>query len=240
MNVFIVHAHPEPKSFNAALTRTAVETLTGAGHAVRVSDLYAMRFDPVSDRRNFTTVRDPDFYNQQVEELHANEANGFAADIAAEQEKLAWCDLLILQFPLWWFGLPAIMKGWVDRVFAMGRTYGFGQWYDQGLFRGRRAMCSVTTGAPDSLYEPDGLHGDIRALLFPINHGILYFTGFTPLTPFVACGLARSDEPQRAAALARYRDAMLALDERPAIPYEPLAAYDASFRRKPGGAGASQ
>ena len=233
MNVFIVHAHPEPKSFNAALTRTAVETLTGAGHVVRVSDLCAMRFDPVSDRRNFTTVRDADFYNQQVEELHANETNGFVPAIAAEQEKLAWCDVLILQFPLWWFGLPAIMKGWVDRVFAMGRTYGFGQWYDQGLLRPRRAMCSVTTGAPQSLYEPDGLHGDIRSLLFPVNHGILYFTGFTPLEPFVAFGLARSDDAQRAAALARYREAMLALESRPAIAYEPLSAYDESFRRKP-------
>ena len=232
MNILVVHAHPEPKSFNGAMTRTAVAALTGAGHAVRVSDLYAMRFDPVSDRRNFTTVRDPDFYNQQVEELHANEADGFVPEIAAELDKLVWCDTLILQFPLWWFGLPAIMKGWVDRVFAMGRTYGFGQWYDQGIFRGRRAMCAVTTGAPESIYASDGLHGDIRNLLFPVNHGILYFTGFTPLEPFVAFGVGRADDAQRAATLDRYREAVLALDARPVIPYAPLDAYDSSFRLK--------
>jgi NAD(P)H dehydrogenase (quinone) len=202
-----------------------------------VSDLYAMGFDPVSDRRNFTTARDPDFYNQQVEELHATETNGFVPALAAELDKLAWCETLILQFPLWWFGLPAILKGWVDRVFAMGRTYGGGRWYDNGVFRGRRAMCSVTTGAPGSIYEPDGLHGDIAQILFPINHGILYFTGFTVLDPFLAYGPGRASDADRAATLIRYRDAVRGLDSRPAIAYPPLAAYDASFRRKPAAAG---
>ena len=86
------------------------------------SDLYRMRFNPVSDRRNFTTVKDADCLKLQVEEAWASESGGFAPDIEAELRKLEACDLLILQFPLWWFGLPAIMKGWVDRVLAMGRT----------------------------------------------------------------------------------------------------------------------
>jgi putative NADPH-quinone reductase len=73
MNVFLVLAHPEPRSFNAALTRTAVETLERAGHTTDVSDLYAMRFDPVSDRRNFTTVKDAAYYKQQAEEQHATQ-----------------------------------------------------------------------------------------------------------------------------------------------------------------------
>src|SRR6516225_2630860 len=60
MSVFIVHAHPEPRSFNGAMTRAAAAALKEAGHELAVSDLYAMGFDPVSDRHNFTTVNDPD------------------------------------------------------------------------------------------------------------------------------------------------------------------------------------
>ena len=61
--------------------------------------------------------RDP-FFKQQQEELYADEHLGFAPEIEAEIQKLERCDLLVFSFPLWWFGLPAILKGWVDRVFA--------------------------------------------------------------------------------------------------------------------------
>ena len=59
MNVLIVHAHPEPASFNSAMTRLACETLRAAGHQVALSDLYAMQFHAASDRSNFATVQDP-------------------------------------------------------------------------------------------------------------------------------------------------------------------------------------
>src|SRR5260221_9102424 len=135
------------------MTRAATEALAGAGHEVVVSALYAMRFDPVSDRRNFVTTQDPDYYRQQAEEAHAAQHDGFAPDIQAEMDKLFWCDALILQFPLWWFGLPAILKGWVDRVFAVGRAYGGGRWFDRGVFVGKRAMCSVTAGGAATMFS---------------------------------------------------------------------------------------
>src|ERR1017187_6334467 len=84
MNVFLVNAHPEPRSYNGAPFGTALETLRAAGHGVAVSDLYAMKFDPVSDRRNFTSVKNPEFFKQQIEEMHATEVNGFAPDVEAE------------------------------------------------------------------------------------------------------------------------------------------------------------
>ena len=61
MNIFVVLAHPEPKSFNGALFGTATRSLEEEGHKVVASDLYRMGFNPVSDRHNFTTVKDPDF-----------------------------------------------------------------------------------------------------------------------------------------------------------------------------------
>jgi len=227
LRVFIVHAHPEPQSFNGALTRTAREALAGTGHELVVSDLYAMGFNPVSDRRNFTTVRDPAYYRQQAEEAHAAANDGFAPDLQAEMDKLFWCDVLVLQFPLWWFGLPAILKGWVDRVFASGgRIYGGGKWYDRGVFAGKRAMCSVTIGGPPPIYSARGLNGPIESILFPINHGILYFTGFTVIEPFLVHAPVRISDAERAAHLARYRERVLGLGAAPIIAYPKLVEYD--------------
>lgn len=157
MNVLIVYWHPEPQSFNGALFRTAVSTLTAAGHQVKTSDLHARNFDPASSRQNFTSVKNADYLKVQLEEMHASKTNGFAPDIADEIEKLEWCELMIWQFPLWWFGLPAVLKGWVDRVFAMGRIYGGGRVYDKGVLRGKQAFLSLTTGGPAAGYASGGL-----------------------------------------------------------------------------------
>src|SRR5258708_1764119 len=90
------------------------------------------------------------------------------------------------QFPLWWHGMPAILKGWIDRVFASGgHIYGGGKWYDRGVFTGKRAMCSVTIGGGAPMYSENGLNGPITSTLFAINHGVLYFTGFAVVEPFL-------------------------------------------------------
>jgi NAD(P)H dehydrogenase (quinone) len=230
MRVFIVHAHPEPKSFNGAMTRTAVDALTEAGHDVRVSDLYRMGFDPVSGRANFTSVANPEVFRQQAEEAFAAQRDGFAAEIQTEMDKLFWCDALILQFPLWWFGLPAILKGWVDRVFASGgRIYGGGKWYDRGVFAGKRAMLSLTIGGPATLYADDGLNGALDGILFPIQHGMLYFTGFSVVEPFVVHAPARMTDAERAAEFARYHDRVLRLGAAPTLSYPKLADYDERY-----------
>ena len=212
MRIFIVHAHHEPKSFNGAMTARATQELDAAGHAVVVSDLYAMGFDPVSDRRNFTTVADADYLKQQREEKHASElsdmGDGFAADVLAEIEKLEACDLLIFQYPLWWFGMPAILKGWVDRVLAMGRLYGGGRWYDNGALEGKRAMVAMTTGGPESMYVAlpgyEGLNPPLETILTPVHHGVFWFTGMYVLEPFVAWSPAHLDDSERAALLDDY------------------------------------
>jgi len=234
MNVFIVHAHPEPKSFNGAMTRAATAALKDAGHEVIVSDLYAMQFNPVSGRHNFTTVKDDEFYRQQAEEAYAAANDGFAPELQREMDKLFWCDVLILQFPLWWFGLPAILKDWVDRVFASGgRIYGGGKWYDRGVFAGKRAMIAATVGGPAAMYSDDGLNGPIATILFPINHGILYFIGFTVVAPFLVHAPSRRSDQDRAAELARYRDRVLGIGSAPTIVYPQLADYDEHYVLRP-------
>lgn len=212
MNILIVHAHHEPKSFSSALRDRAVATFVRQGHTVEVSDLYAMKFDPVSDRRNFATVKDPEFLKQQQEELYATEKNGFAADIAAEMEKVLRCDLMIFNFPLWWFGLPAILKGWVDRVFAMGKMYGGPLLFENGIGKGKRALVCMTVGGPANMYDGYGLNVPLKHLLLPIQQGIFWFNGFAPLPPFVVHGPARKTEEERKGSLAEYENYLSHLD----------------------------
>jgi NAD(P)H dehydrogenase (quinone) len=204
MKSFVVLAHPEPRSFNGAMFRTAVATLREAGGAVEISDLHAMNFNPVSGRHNFTTVKDPDTFKQQIEEMHATEANGFAPDIEAEIRKIESCDVMVWQFPLWWFGLPGMLKGWVDRVLAMGRTYGGKRIYEGGVFRGKRALLSLTTGGPPAAYVKGGFNGDIDAILRPIQRGVLQFVGFDVLRPQIVYGPVRLEQSQREEALRAY------------------------------------
>lgn len=212
MNVLIVLAHPEARSFNGALFNTAVDALRAAGHTVATSDLYRMGFDPVSSRRNFTTQKDPDYLKLQIEEMHASETHGFAPDLEAEIAKVEAADLMIWQFPLWWFGLPGVLKGWVDRVFAMGRTYGYGHIYESGMFRGKRALLSLTTGGPQEAYTADGFNGDIDAILRPIQRGMLEFTGFSVLAPQIHYQPVRVDAAQRADWLAAWAERLRTIE----------------------------
>jgi NAD(P)H dehydrogenase (quinone) len=232
MKIFIVHAHPEAQSFNSALTRHAKAVLEQTGNEVIISDLYAMNFDPVSDRRNFGSQKDSDYFRQQVEEKYATETDGFSEDIKIEMEKLFWCDVLIFQFPLWWFGLPGILKGWVDRVFASGKIYGGGKWYDNGVFQGKKAMLSLTTGGKLPMFTEAGINGDINSILYPINHGIFRFVGFDVLPPFIAFGASQVNDERRKGYLREYEKRLLNIHETYSIVYPALADFDENLQLK--------
>lgn len=232
MRALIVYSHEEPKSFNAAMTDRAVEVLGGEGLEVDVSDLYAMGFDPVGGKRDFTSLDNASFFKYGKEQRVATERGTFAADVAAEQRKLLACDLLIFQFPLWWFGLPAVLKGWVDRVFAAGLIYSHDMWYTTGKFRGKRAMVSTTTGGGPAIYSETGLNGDLNQILFPIHHGIFYFVGFDVLPPYVAWSVSRVDQATRERYLDEYAERLRAWQTTEPIAYPPLEAYDENFQLK--------
>ncbi|PFH19943.1 MULTISPECIES: NAD(P)H-dependent oxidoreductase [Burkholderia] len=215
MNVLIVYAHPEPRSLTGALRDFAVEHLEAAGHAVQVSDLYAMNWKAAFDA-NDVTDRAPDArFDASLDSKRAFAAGTQSADIAREQEKLKWADAVILQFPMWWFSMPAIMKGWVERVYACGFAYGVGEhsdthWgnrYGEGSFAGKRAMLVVTAGGWASHYSARGINGPIDDVLFPIQHGMLYYPGFDVLPPFVIYRTGKMND-------ARFEQTRAALGER--------------------------
>lgn len=202
MNILLVYAHPEPSSLNGAIKNFTVERLQQAGHTVIVSDLYAMQWKPSIDADDTTRRLSTTHFDVALESKHAFE-NGFQSeDIVAEQEKLRWADAVILQFPLWWYSMPAILKGWVERVYAFGFAYGVGEHSDthwgnrfgEGTLAGKRAMLMVTAGGWESHYGPRGINGPINDMLYPIQHGILFYPGFDVMPPFVVYRTGSTDE----------------------------------------------
>jgi len=212
MNVLIVYAHPERRSLNGALNDFAVRRLRDNGHTVQVSDLYDMQWKATLDANDVRERRGDAPFHPSLDSKHAYENGLQSRDIEIEQDKLRWADALILQFPMWWFSMPAIMKGWVERVYAYGFGYGVGEhsdthWgdrYGEGMMAGKRAMIVVTTGGWDSHYSPRGINGPMDDVLFPIQHGMLFYPGFEVLPPFVVYRTSRMDE----ARLQETRDAL--------------------------------
>jgi NAD(P)H dehydrogenase (quinone) len=227
MKVFLVFAHPEPGSFNGALRDVAIHELEAQGHAVRVSDLYADGWKSEVDRADFPFLPPDERFIPGGASKKAFETNALTEDVKAEIEKLLWADVLILQFPLWWFSMPAILKGWVDRVFAYGFAYGVGEhsdkrWgdrYGEGTLAGKRAMLIVTAGGWEEHYAPRGINGPIEDLLFPINHGILYYPGYDVLPPFVVYSADRLKEPDFESIGERLRERMRILATTSPIAY---------------------
>jgi len=238
--IFIIYAHPEPRSLNGSLKDDAVTFLKDQGHEVQVSDLYAMNWRAEADGRDFPQ-RDPNerlIYNAASRDAYL--AGTQAPEITAEQEKLKWADAVIMQFPLWWYGMPAILKGWVDRVYARRFAYGVGNRgytrFGEGNLKGKRAMLAVTVGPEAEHYAPRAVHGFIDDLLFPITHGILYYPGMDVLPSCLFFKAAAVPPDGFEAVAAQYRARLKTLFTDEPIPFRPQNGgdYDENFHLKPG------
>ena len=199
MTTFLVYAHPQNCSFNHALKEITLSTVS----KLQVSDLYEMQFKAVADWNDFKETKGLSTNYSQAQK-QAFFGNLLTDDIRSEQEKLLVCKRLILQFPLWFFSAPAIIKGWMDRVFANGFAYDTGKWFETGLLQGRKAFISVTTQSSESAYSSNGIHGNITDYLKPLHH-TLRLVGFTVEDPFVAYAIDKSSEEERRAYLDAYR-----------------------------------
>lgn len=183
MKIHYIYAHPQETSFNAFLKAQALAAIKEANHQLELSDLYAMNFNPVASWKDFEmeTAKNQYFQAQQM----AYQQHSLSSDIQKEIEKIRWADHLFFQFPLWWFSMPAILKGWFDRVLVKGFAYDSGKIFQTGLLKGKTASLIVTTQSPESAYQPDGTHqATIESFLKPIHH-TLHFAGIETLKPFV-------------------------------------------------------
>ncbi len=226
MNVLIVHAHPEPQSFTAALRDLARETLQGQGHQVQVSDLYAMNWNPVASAADFTERANPDYLVYALEQREGVKRGQLAADIQAELDKLLWADLLILNFPLYWFSVPAMLKGWIDRVLVSGVCYGGKRFYDQGGLAGKKALVSLTLGGREHMFGAGAIHGPLEDMLRPLLRGTLAYVGMDVLEPFVAWHVPYISHQAREDFLRAYQQRLQGLAEDVPLTFPRLEQFD--------------
>ncbi|WP_097232473.1 NAD(P)H-dependent oxidoreductase [Streptomyces zhaozhouensis] len=225
--VLIVSAHPDPRSLTASLTGFAADELRAAGHEVEISDLYAMKWRAVTDADDYPEHPAGARLDVGAASQHAYENGSLTADVRAEQERLLRADAVILQFPLWWFSVPAILKGWLDRVFSGGFAYGKDvPQYRNGSLSGRRVLLSVTYGATESALSERGIHGPLADALFPLQHGVFFFTGMSVLEPFTIASAVNLDEAGYRAATAAYRERLAGLFTEEPLPYRRLSDED--------------
>ncbi|MCS3442951.1 NAD(P)H-dependent oxidoreductase [Microbacterium phyllosphaerae] len=223
-----IYAHPQEKSFNARLFRDGVEALS-RDHDVEITDLYGQGFDPVLAAPD---LGEPLGREGSVVDLmgEAYAVGQLPSDVIEEQRKLGAADLVVLQFPLWWYGPPAILKGWFDRVLTNGFAYGPSDpetglplRYGDGPLAGRRALVIVTAGEDDRSIGERGVSGDLDSLLFPLTHGTLWYTGIEPLDLHVVHDADGLEPAQVDLESARLVERLSAIgDESPTSPYRRL------------------
>ncbi len=229
MKLLIVHAHNEPQSFVTSMKDLAVRHFEQAGWEVQVSDLYAMGFNPVASAADFGQRHNPDYLTYALEQRHGWQNKTLAPDIVAEVEKVQWADLIIFSFPIYWYSMPAILKGWVDRVFISGVCYGGTRIYDRGGLKGKRAMLATSVGGQTHMFGPGAIHGELETLLKPILQGVLGYVGLTVLPPFVAHHVPYLKQPERDAIMQGWQAHLNQLDALEPLKMPSLNDYDASL-----------
>lgn len=158
MKLLAIFAHPAADSFNHALLQSVVRGAEKAKHEIQVRNLYEMDFLP--------SLNSGDFERAGRGEV--------ASDVLAEQEKVKWADHLIWIYPLWWYGLPAILKGWVDRVFQKDFAFEVKNGEIQGLLGSKKATILCTAGMPKEKLVSENAEDWI---IGPLAHGTLGFCG---------------------------------------------------------------
>lgn len=240
-DALIVLAHPEPKSYNSHLARLAHDTLLKAGARVETSDLYAMRFEPQEEARHFSVRADAERFDASLEQRFSFERGTLPDAVRAEVDKILRAELVLLQFPLWWFGMPAMLKGWMDRAIVYGGLYSSSRTHDRGVCRGKRVLMCVTTGSSEAACSFNGREGDTRLQLWPALYTMRYI-GFTVLQPFVIHGV-RSGLTGAAADAAnaqlrkdedRFVTMLQNLNDVPLIPFNADSDFDETGRLRPG------
>ena len=186
MNILVVYAHQEPTSLTASLKNIGLSILSSQGHTVIESDLYGSGFHPVAGKYDFNTLTGAHYNYMLEQQASAKNDWAFAPDIVSEMQKVKEAEMIIFYTPVWWHSVPAILKGWFDRVLAMGFACDSGKIYDEGLLRGKRVLLCAVAGNPEDIYQPLNKHrATLKQMLHPIHQGIFSFCGMDVMEPFI-------------------------------------------------------
>ncbi len=159
MKNLIVYAHPNPASLNHFFKQIVVETLENSNQEIVVRDLNEINFNPVLS----------------LDDMNGQRMGQVVADVSKEQDFIKWSDRIIFIYPIWWTGMPAIMKGYIDRVFSYGFAYRYDQGIQKGLFTGKKAIIINSHGKSNEEYAESGID---KALALTSDKGIFNYCGF--------------------------------------------------------------
>lgn len=233
MRVHLIHAHSQADSFVTAMKDVIVKELEAQGATVAVSDLYAMEFNPVISEADFTSRRDPSHLVPALEQRHGYETGTLAPDIAEEADKLLASDVLGFTFPLHWFSVPAILKGYIDRVFLSGPFYGGRRIYAAGGLAGKRAFAAFSLGGREHMFGPEAIHGELETgMMRHFFQGTLGYVGLAVHQPFIAYHVPYVDDAARRGMLSDLAAYIRALDSQPLMTMPDLSEFDETFRPK--------
>ncbi|WP_246661218.1 NAD(P)H-dependent oxidoreductase [Rhizobium sp. ERR 1071] len=223
------------------MTAAASDVVKARGDEIRVSDLYALGFTPDEHSRHFRQRANPALFDVQTEQRFNAAKASLPPDVRQQIENLHWADIVILQFPLWWFGMPAILKGWMDRVFVYGELYSGTRRFNTGVCLGKRAVLSVTLGSSTEACGCDGQEGDTGLMLWPTNYA-LHYLGFTVLEPRTVAGIRRGFSDEEAItqqhflkeAIKDHQCWIAGLDKAAVVAFNASEDFDDQRRLKPG------
>ncbi|ROH90240.1 flavodoxin family protein [Chryseobacterium cucumeris] len=165
MRHLIIYAHPNENSLNHHLLNTVIETLQSHNEEIIVRDLYDIGFNPVLSLN--------DIQGQRMGKL--------SDDVKTEQDHISWAEQITFIYPIWWTGLPAMMKGYIDRVFSYGFAYRYDQGIQKGLLKGKKTVIINTHGKSYEEYEKTGMD---KALTLTSDNGIFIYSGLEIIRHF--------------------------------------------------------
>jgi len=233
MRVHLVHAHSEADSFVAAMRDVIVGEFQAQDATVTVSDLYAMDFNPVASAQDFNARKNADHLVTALEQRHGYESGTLSNDIAEEVEKLLAADVIGFTFPLHWFSVPAILKGYIDRVFLSGPFYGGRRIYAQGGLAGKRAFATFSLGGREHMFGEGSIHGELETgMMRHFFQGTLGYVGLAVHRPFIAHHVPYVDDAARGQMLEELRQYVRTLDDQSIMEMPDLARFDETFRPK--------
>lgn len=159
MHILIVLSHPDKNSFSHAIAKRFIEGATKSGHDCELADLHAEGFNPCWNMADIE-----------------NDGTCPPEDILREHQRIEKCDAVCFVFPLFWFGMPAMLKGWIDRVWSWGWAYDQLDDHNKSLQKDRTAMMLIPAGANPNAWQP---YAEIEKSMFNIwKTGTLGYFGF--------------------------------------------------------------
>jgi len=158
MKNLIVYAHPNSGSLNHFFKQTVLESLQESGEEIAIRDLNEINFNPVFS----------------LEDMNGQRMGTVSDDVKTEQDFITWADRIIFIYPIWWTGMPAIMKGYIDRVFSYGFAYRYDQGIQKGLLTGKKTIIINSHGKSNAEYEAMGMD---KALALTSDTGIFTYSG---------------------------------------------------------------